>query len=972
MTVMCRKIILFFWLLFCALQMIAQQHSIAREWNELLLEAIRDDFARPTVHARNLFHTSVAMYDAWAAYDSLATPFFLGKTWNGFECPFEGIEVPVGMTKKEAQRIAISYAAYRILRHRFQLSPGGFSSIQRFREFMIDLRYDFTITDQDYSTNSPAALGNYIAAQIIEFGLQDGSNEVLEYENTYYESINPPLVMAQPGNPSIVALNRWQSLTLDVFIDQSGNVIPGATPDFLGPEWGRVASFALQEDDLTIHQRDGNNWWVYHDPGTPPLIKLESNDQLSEAYKMGFALVSIWGAHLDPADTVMWDISPASIGNNPPLPTNMTEVLSFYNLLEGGDQSAGHEINPITGQPYEPQMVPRGDYTRVLAEFWADGPDSETPPGHWFTILNYVNDHPLMEKRYAGQGSIVDELEWDVKAYLTLGGAMHDAAISAWGVKGFYDYVRPVSAIRGMAERGQSSDPDLPNFDIAGIPLVDGYIELVTADDPLAGFNGQHVDKIKLYTWRGPDYVVDPLSDVAGVGWILAENWWPYQRPSFVTPPFAGYVSGHSTFSRAAAEVLTALTGDPFFPGGMGSFDVEKNEFLVFEDGPSQNLTLQWATYKDASDQTSLSRIWGGIHPPADDIPGRLIGIEVGNDAFAKAKELFNVDKDNDGYIVGVDCDDLDPGFSPGQTESCDGIDNDCDGLIDEFLPIYTYYLDFDQDGYGDPAISIDTCALTPPAGYADNNLDCNDQDSAFSPDAIEKCDGVDNNCDGRVSEGFARYTYYVDADSDGYGNPDILMDTCLSYSPVGYAANALDCDDQNSAVNPGLTEICDDLDNNCDGRIAEGLVFYTYFFDADQDGVGDSTQMLISCLDLPPNGYVEVGGDCDDRNAMIRPGSIDEPDNYIDEDCNGFDEKEKTTIVPNPFRDQVTIYHPFEGIIKLNIYHINGQKITQLDITFMQNQSEVDLAWLQRGTFIFEGIANANTVLFRTKIVKL
>jgi hypothetical protein len=126
------------------------------------------------------------------------------------------------------------------------------------------------------------------------------------------------------------------------------------------------------------------------------------------------------------------------------------------------------------------------------------------------------------------------------------------------------------------------------------------------------------------------------------VGWILAENWWPYQRPSFITPPFAGYVSGHSTYSRAAAEVLTKLTGDPFFPGGVGEFVAKKNEFLVFEQGPSVDVVLQWATYQDASDQTSLSRIWGGIHPPVDDLPGRAIGHEIGLEAFALAEAYFN------------------------------------------------------------------------------------------------------------------------------------------------------------------------------------------------------------------------------------------------------------------------------------------------------------------------------------------
>ena len=118
----------------------------------------------------------------------------------------------------------------------------------------------------------------------------------------------------------------------------------------------------------------------------------------------------------------------------------------------------GHDMNPVTGQPYEPQLVPRGDYTRVLAEFWADGPDSETPPGHWFTLINYVNSHPMLEKKYEGVGEIIDDLEWDVKSYFMMGAAMHDSAISTWSVKGYYDYLRPVSAIRYMGDKGQCTD----------------------------------------------------------------------------------------------------------------------------------------------------------------------------------------------------------------------------------------------------------------------------------------------------------------------------------------------------------------------------------------------------------------------------------------------------------------------------------------------------------------------------------
>jgi hypothetical protein len=171
--------------------------------------------------------------------------------------------------------------------------------------------------------------------------------------------------------------------------------------------------------------------------------------------------------------------------------------------------------------------------------------------------------------------------------------------------------------------------------------LVKDFIAIVEEGDDLAGVNNENVGKIKIKAWRGHDYILDPETDFAGADWILAENWWTYQLKTFVTPPFAGYISGHSTFSRAAAEIMTLLTGDVYFPGGLGEFHTTKNEYLEVEDGPSVDVTLQWATYRDASDQCSLSRIWGGIHPPIDDIPGRLIGTKISANAFALAERFF-------------------------------------------------------------------------------------------------------------------------------------------------------------------------------------------------------------------------------------------------------------------------------------------------------------------------------------------
>ncbi len=615
-----------------------QEVSVARQWNEVLLEAIRNDFARPTVHARNLFHISAAMYDIWAAYDETAVPYLFNRSVRGYMNEADFSQFPALATTEDINE-AISYAAYNLIKHRFSFSPGTQNTFNEINDLMDDLGYDVGFSSTNYSTSDPASLGNYIAEAYIAFGLQDGSNEEQDYINLFYKPVNPPLVPIESGNPLIIDFNRWQPLFFDEFIDQSGNSIPSGVIEFLSPEWGQVVPFAMNGSDRTVFERDGNEYWVYHDPGAPPYLS-DEDETGTELYQWGFSMVSIWGAHL--GDESVIDISPGSLGNTTELPTSFEAYNNFYNYLEGGDIGTGHALNPHTGQPYEANPVKLSDYSRVLAEFWADGPDSETPPGHWFTILNYVMDHELFERKFEGTGENLDVLEYDVKAYFTLGGAMHDAAVSAWGVKGWYDYIRPLSAIRAMADLGQSSNENESNYHPLGIPLVDGFIETVNEGDALSGENNEHAGKIKLYTWRGHDYIDDPETDVAGVGWILAENWWPYQRPTFVTPPFAGYVSGHSTYSRAAAEVLTLLTGDPFFPGGVGEFIAEKNEFLVFEDGPSEDVVLQWATYRDASDQTSLSRIWGGIHPPADDIPGRIMGIEIGIDAFNYAKNFFS------------------------------------------------------------------------------------------------------------------------------------------------------------------------------------------------------------------------------------------------------------------------------------------------------------------------------------------
>ena len=618
------------------------QVSAAREWNEVMLESIREDLARPTVHARNLYHVSIAMWDAWATYDPTADTVL-----------FREDHATTASNVDALRSEAISYASYRILRSRFLNSPGAAVMLPQYDALMAAQGHDPAITTT--IGDSPAAIGNRIAATVLAYGDNDNSNEANDYANRFYLPVNDPLVVDLPGNPTFTDPDRWQPLSLDFFVDQSGNVIPFGYPDFLSPEWGLVSRWSLDVSDRTVNQRDGFNYWVFKDPGAPPLI-----DDPLDRYRNGFEMVSIWSSHLDPADGVMVDVSPGAVGNAPLAAPSQAD--QYYDFYDGGDWGTGYSVNPVTGLPYPPQLVPRGDYARVLAEFWADGPDSETPPGHWFVILNEVSDHPSFVKQLGGTGPVLGDLEWCVKTYLAMGGAMQDAAIAAWGVKGWYDYPRPVSALRYLAGLGQRTDPSQPSYDPDGINLHPGLVEVVTAATTAPGQRHEHLageeGKIAVLAWRGPTYITDPAVDQAGVGWILAENWWPYQRPSFVTPPFAGYVSGHSTYSRAAAVIMDRLTGSPYFPDGLGEYVCAQNQFLVFEEGPSVDVRLQWASYYDASDQCSLSRIWGSIHPPADDLPGRQMGQEIGEEAHDLAELYWSgtaCDAGNFGPLVDLD-----------------------------------------------------------------------------------------------------------------------------------------------------------------------------------------------------------------------------------------------------------------------------------------------------------------------------
>ena len=360
--------------------------------------------------------------------------------------------------------------------------------------------------------------------------------------------------------------------------------------------------------------------WI--DPGPPPQLNGVGDAQ----FRSEIVGVIRSSSQLTPDDGVMVDISPGALGNS----------------SLGENDGIGHALNPSTQLPYPPDVVKRGDFARVLAEFWADGPTSETPPGHWNVLANVVTDAPGFSKQFGGTGPVLDDLEWDVKLYFSLNAAAHDAACAAWSIKRYYDGVRPISVVRYMGQLGQSSNPAGPSYHPNGLPLEPDLIEVVTSLTAQTGgrHQGLPVGSVAIRTWPGQP--ANPATQYSGVKWILASNWMPFQKKTFVSPGFPGYISGHSTFSRAAAEVLAAITGSPFFPGGMATHTAPANTSLSFEKGPSANVQLQWATYYDAADQAGLSRLWGGIHVSADDLAGRRTGSQCGKAVWSLARRFFD------------------------------------------------------------------------------------------------------------------------------------------------------------------------------------------------------------------------------------------------------------------------------------------------------------------------------------------
>jgi hypothetical protein len=358
----------------------------------------------------------------------------------------------------------------------------------------------------------------------------------------------------------------------------------------------------------------------------------------------------------------------------------------------------------------------------------------------------------------------------------------------------------------------------------------------------------------------------------------------PIQASLFVNP-IAGASEPAATISSSAGTNIFANFASIFLrqtgTASSGTGNLQVDEIRVGSTWesvtPSCLQILSWYPDADADGFGASSPVIQACCQPAGYVSNNTDCDDA--NALLNPNSVWYADVDGDGFgnLLSTQASCLQPvGYVLNST--------DCDDNNTNVNALATFYQDQDLDGFGNPNVSVVTCGQ--PMGYVVNNTDCDDTFASINPNAAEIADNIDNDCDGLVDEGFAVLTWYLDNDQDSFGGIDSVQ-SILSPG-VNYILVGGDCNDVLASINPNAPEICDSLDNNCDGLIDNGLTFLTYYVDVDGDSYGNASFSISACAQ--PTGYVSNNTDCDDANASINPGATDVPVNGIDEDCSGQD----------------------------------------------------------------------------------
>jgi hypothetical protein len=485
-------------------------------WNDQLLDTIRAYPAQtgPTITARALGVLHTATYDAWAAYD-----------------PTAKVTRPDGPAQQQAtsntlpnKKEAISYAAYRVLNDLFP--PGSFPSTGAYQTpdvLLTSLGYNPANTTPASSSDSaatPAGVGNLAAKAVLDFRHADGSNQLGNDPNGTIGVPYSDTTGYKPANDwnKVNDPWRWQPLCVLTATGVANGLPPVRDPS------------ATSCPDTTS-------------PSTSD-------------YALQKALTPQWG-----------NVTPFSAGLASQLPY----------MVPGPPKNSDGTYSTTDIATALADTSNLSDASKAKAEYWADGPRSEFPPGHMAVFTQFLC-------RKFG-----NNLDSDTKQFFMLGNAMMDASIASWWQKYKYDFVRPVSAIREYYK----NNPD-------GIT-----------------------------SWLGPN---------KGFGKVPSQQWMPYQALTVVTPAFPEYVSGHSTFSAAGATLLSMANGGDTFGG---SITIKAHSLKIESSAPAADVTLSWPTFSDATDEAGMSRRYGGIHFYSGDIHGRGVGRQVAQYVYSQAQNYI-------------------------------------------------------------------------------------------------------------------------------------------------------------------------------------------------------------------------------------------------------------------------------------------------------------------------------------------